>query len=490
MIDKPPELFDRYEEWQALASFAADPALGATLAVVYGRRRQGKTLTLELLAEATGGFMFTGLEQAEPLNLNALGAAYSDHLGLSAPVAFTDWQQALEAVLALGERENPVPVILDELPYLIATSPQLPSMIQSFLSPRGRARLRSRTRLVLCGSAFSVMCRLLSGSAPLRGRAVREVLFHPFGYRDAATFWGIDDPQVAVRVHALCGGTPAYRDFAGADVPRSLDDLDGWVVRNLLNSSSAFFREGRVLLAEEPSVTDLTLYYSVLSILATGRTRRSEVARALGRPDSAMAHPLTMLEKTRLVERREDVLRQKRSTFHIAEPLMRFHQLVIRPYEARLARRGQAARVWAELADTVSAQIYGPHFEQLAREWSAEYAHPRSLGGSASRVGTSEVHCHRHRRTHQLDVVAVENLPGSPSRIMAIGEVKWRGEEMDVGQLERLSHIRELLAPQATSTPLRLLLFGRSGFTKRLLAAVRERSDVELIDLDRLYYGS
>jgi hypothetical protein len=48
-LDKPQELFDRDAEWADIASFAVDPAAGATLALVYGRRRQGKTLMLELL---------------------------------------------------------------------------------------------------------------------------------------------------------------------------------------------------------------------------------------------------------------------------------------------------------------------------------------------------------------------------------------------------------------------------------------------------------
>ena len=58
----PGRLFDRDAKWAELTSFATDRALGATLAIVYGRRRQGKTLLLELLSELTAGLMFTGLK--------------------------------------------------------------------------------------------------------------------------------------------------------------------------------------------------------------------------------------------------------------------------------------------------------------------------------------------------------------------------------------------------------------------------------------------
>ena len=47
-------------------------------------------------------------------------------------------------------------------------------LIQQALRPFGRARSQTRTRLLLCGSALTVMGKLLSGTAPLRGRAGRS----------------------------------------------------------------------------------------------------------------------------------------------------------------------------------------------------------------------------------------------------------------------------------------------------------------------------
>ena len=115
---KPSELHDRVEEWGALAEFASDPADGAVLGIVYGRRRQGKTLLLELLAEATGGVAFTGLQQANAQNLADLAAVYAGFTGMPSAF-FENWAQAIEALLTVGDRlGRPVPVVLDEFPYL------------------------------------------------------------------------------------------------------------------------------------------------------------------------------------------------------------------------------------------------------------------------------------------------------------------------------------------------------------------------------------
>ena len=61
-VDKPPEMFDRDFEWSELTRFAAYSAPQATLGVVSGRRRQGKTFLLDALTAATGGVMFPATE--------------------------------------------------------------------------------------------------------------------------------------------------------------------------------------------------------------------------------------------------------------------------------------------------------------------------------------------------------------------------------------------------------------------------------------------
>ncbi len=206
---KPPELHDRIEEWAALTEFASDSDPGTVLGIVYGRRRQGKTLLLELLAEVTDGFMFTGLQQANSQNLADLAAAYAGFAGVPS-ASFGNWADALEAVATIGGRlGRPVPVVLDEFPYLVEQAPELPSVLQRVLSPRSQARSSGQVRLFLCGSAFTVMRGLLAGSAPLRGRAKLELLVQPFDFRDAADFWGVlGEPELAFRLHALVGGTP------------------------------------------------------------------------------------------------------------------------------------------------------------------------------------------------------------------------------------------------------------------------------------------
>jgi uncharacterized protein len=484
---KPERLFDRDTEWRELAEFATSDVPGAALGLVYGRRRQGKTLLLELLALELGGFMFAATQQSEAQNLADLGAAYAAYRGLRQPVVFGGYREALDELLRLGD-ERPVTVIIDEFPYLVAATPALPSYLQQALSPAGHARQHTRTRLILCGSALTTMSQLLGGGAPLRGRARLELVVRPFGYRDAAAFWDVEhDPELAFRLHALVGGTPAYQDMSGGTGPRSLAELDRWVQRRLLNPASAMFREGGLLLREEPAISDVAPYAAVLGAISAGNTRRTEIAAVLGRPASSLAHLLTGLQDIGLIEQLDDALRAKRSAFRITEPIVRLHQLVTSRYEPELVA-GRADRVWARVAHVVDGRIYGPHFEDLARQWCLYHAAEETLGGIAGAVRPTEIACREHKGGHEVDAVVIED-PGAGDRITAIGEAKDTNALVDTRQLRRLEHLRGLLPAGRVAQPPRLLLFSRAGFTQDLADEAAGRPDVELIGLERLYRG-
>lgn len=162
MKNKPDRLFDRDAEWAELAEFATSTVPGAALGLVYGRRRQGKTLLLELLAQELGGFVFAAAQQSEAQNLADLGTAFAAYRGLRQPVVFAGYRDALGELLRLGD-EHPATVIIDEFPYLVSATPALPSYLQQALSPAGYARQHTTTRMILCGSALTTMSRLLGG---------------------------------------------------------------------------------------------------------------------------------------------------------------------------------------------------------------------------------------------------------------------------------------------------------------------------------------
>lgn len=479
---KPDAVFDRDFEWRELTRFATDPAPGVTLGIVSGRRRQGKTLLLQELCAATGGFYFCATEATDADSLRLLAHAHAEHTGQRVPLALSSWEQAVDALLELG-LSGPVPVVIDEFPYLCKPAPALPSIIQKAIAPRRDLRLRSRSRLILCGSAITFMGRLLSGSAPLRGRAGLDLTVPTFDPRTAAAFWGIGDWSLAVRVHAIVGGTPAYRtDFVRNDAPSDRADFEDWVCRTVLNRASPLHKEARYLLAEEGTIRDPALYHSVLAAIAAGHTTRGGIATYIGRPADTISHPLTVLEDVGLVSREADPLRAARSHYRIAEPLITFYHAIMRPEWSRLERPDIVRAVWDDSQQRFTSQVLGPHFEQLCRWWTATHANPATLGDRPARVGSTIVNDPGGRTRHELDVIALD-----PSgRILAIGEAKF-GATMGTNHLQRLRRIRDLLATSHDVTGTRLLCFSAARFAPELAAGAPGET---LIDLSRLYTGS
>jgi AAA+ ATPase superfamily predicted ATPase len=487
MFAKPDDMFDRDAEWAALSRFAADTRAGATLGVVSGRRRQGKTFLLDALCKASDGFFFEATEAADAESLMRIGALLGDYTRAPFPPRPADWHEVLDALLKLGEG-GPVTVVIDEFPYLVKANPSLPSVIQAAFGPRREQRLRSQTRLLLCGSAMSFMGRLLSGTAPLRGRAGVEMVVQTLDYRQAARFWGIADPRLAVLLHAVVGGTPAYRDgAAGGRAPASLDDFDAWVVDNVLDRFSPLFREARYLLAEEPDIRDNALYHSVLAAVAEGNATRGGIAGYLERKSTDISHHLSVLEDAGLLVRDVDAFRPGRSVYRISEPLIVFHHAIMRPEWSRLERQGRAADVWKSSTRRFTGSVLGPRFEQIARDWAQDYAPPALLGGPVTHAGHGVVNDPERKTSHEVDVVISGNDPAGGRTLLAIGEAKWQ-EPMGAGHLTRLQRIRDLLIhtghPGAETA--KLLCFSAADFSPQLRQA-HTNGDVILIGLNEIY---
>jgi uncharacterized protein len=484
-------MFDRDVEWMELAAFASDARPGATLGVVTGRRRQGKTFLLRALCEATGGFYFAAEEATDGESLQRIGAAVATHLDLPSPLRFDSWREAVDALLSLGNA-RPVPVVIDEFPYLVQANPALPSILQNAIAPRRAEREGSRSRLLLCGSAMTFMGALLSGNAPLRGRAGLELVVPTLDYRLAARFWGVTDPVLAIKVHAVLGGTPAYRrEFARDDTPADPGDFDDWVRRTVLNPASPLFREARYLLAAEADLHDLGLYHSVLAAIADGNATRGGIATFIGKKSGDLAHPLNVLIDCGLVYRQPDAFREKQTTYEIDEPLITFYHSVMRPIWSDLAHTRNAELLWGRSQARFSGKVLGPHFEQLCRHWTRYFAPEDVSGGFPSRVAPGTVNDPANKKTCQLDVVTLGPDAQDRDAVLAIGEVKWQ-ETMGIPHLERLRYIRGLLTAQQRhgAASARLLCFSGAGFTDELTSEAARTSEIQLLTPRDLYAGA
>jgi uncharacterized protein len=489
-LHRPDDMVGREAEWSRLEEFATSGVDSASLGVVWGRRRVGKSFLLQSLVQAAGGFYYGAVRGSSAEALRELGAQVAAFQGAVAPLAFDGWDAAIGALLALGH-DREILVVLDEYPYLREHTPELDSIVQRALGPRSPGRTRSRARLILCGSAITVMSKILSGTAPLRGRAGLDLRVSPFGFRVARELHGTADLRTAFRTYGVIGGVAAYaREMAGGDVPTGPDDFDRWVCRRVLSPAAPLFSEVPFLLSEDPAISKarkINLYHAALAGIAMGNHSHGSLTNYVKISGASLAPIIDALSSAELIDRVQDPIRENRPTYHPADPLIRFHYAIIRKHQSRLARHGaDTGRIWEHLVPTFTSQLLGPCFEAAARYWTTHLAEPETLGGQPDHVGpTTLVLADGTERQLDVVVAADDAGPASERTILAIGEAK-AGERITLQHLNRLEQARSALGDRALDA--RLLLFG-ARHAPEALAAAAERSDVEAIDLERLYRG-
>lgn len=490
-MDKPTHLLDRDSEWSTLTRFVTHPDPHLRLGVVCGRRRVGKSYLLRALADAVDGLYVSAVaEEAPTIARRRFAADIARYAGLSPTLISDDagWEELLDTAIGLTIRRRGSCglLVIDELPYWMAHSPELPGLLQLLYDRSQTGHGHEGGRVILCGSAMSVMNSLLSGTKALRGRAVVELRLRPFDLPTTGEHWGIEDTATTLRLHATLGGSPGYRNLSSYPAPQNLQEFDTWITETVLNPGQALFSrsEAEYLLREDPAFTGSALHYSIINAVAAGATSPAKIGGLLERDRTALARPIELLTDAGYLDHATDPLWKRRPVLTVTDPIIRFHNLITVPYRD-LVETGASERAWREAQGTFVSRILGPHFEECARDWLRR-AGPDVLGG-ATTVGATVVNDQGGRAKHEVDVIALGATSG-PARIEILGEAKATLVRRGPADLDRLERIRTLLGVQGHDVSgTRLAVFSMEGFHPDLVSLARRRGDVLLVDLSAMF---
>ncbi|MGW4641078.1 ATP-binding protein [Sphaerisporangium sp. NPDC004334] len=490
-MSKPSHLLARDSEWALLSEFLLHPDPHLRLGVLSGRRRVGKSYLLRALADSADGLYVSAVTEEGPVAARRRFAAdIARYAGVGSDLFRDDvgWEPLLDSAISLTRQRRGASglLIIDELPYWMRHSPELPGLLQLLYDRSQTGHGHDGGRVILCGSAMSVMTTLLSGTKALRGRAAVDMRLHPFDLVTTARHWGIDDPGTALRLHATLGGSPGYRALTSSLPPQSVQEFDRWVSATILNPGQALYSrsEAEYLLREDPQFTGSALHYAIINAVATGATSPAKIGGLLERDRTSLSRPLEMLRSSGYLEYSTDPLWERRPLITIADPIIRFHNLITVP-RRDLIETGDSLRAWRESQPTFVSRILGPHFEECSREWLRR-ADP-SLRGGTSVVASTVVNDQGGRAKHEIDVISVKRSSGRAT-VGLIGEAKATLVRRGPADLERLDRMKEILGGQGHDvTGTRLAIFSMEGFQADLVSTARRRGDVLLVGLPTLF---
>jgi len=433
----------------------------AELAVVYGRRRLGKTsLVKKALEDRENAVFYQARQKTRDLQLEQFVAAAADVFPGIEDIR-PEWERLFRY---LGDRD--AIVVLDEFPYLIEQDESLPSVVQALFDHEFD---ESETTFVLVGSSISMMEEAtLLGDSPLYGRTsltldIRELSF------DAATAFLPDDATAdeAVRAWSVFGGVPYYLEELDAD--RSLGEN---IQETVLTRHGSLRNEPEYVLRME--LTEPTRYFSILEAIAGGATGRNEIAGATGIEYNQLSTYLDRLSRLRLINRHVPVTekpeRSKRSQYRLRDPLFRFWFRFLYGSADRYDQFGDDA--YDRLVEPELADFVAPAFEQLCCDalWA--------LYGETPIVDVGQW----WYQDHEIDVVGLTD-----GETIVVGECKYQDAPLDYGALASLEqHVEELRwQPSGSGTrTVEYALFSRSGFTDSVQETAAGRNGVRLFTID------
>lgn len=400
---------NRSHELAALSTWW-DEAPRGQIALVWGRRRVGKTALVNAFAQGRPTVFHTGAGRPARDELRVLsraaGAAFAGTLRDPVARSFLDWEDALEALAGVAA-EEPLLLVLDELPELLRASPELPGVLRAFWD---RARERTRLRILLCGSAVRVMRAIEEERAPLYGRIDLSLAVHPFAPHETAAMLSELTPVDRARAWGIVGGVPLYLTWWD-----QRGDLRANLERLVCRPGARLLEEGRLVLATEGDTGELG--QRVLRAIAAGRTKHHEIERAVG---SEPTRTLERLIELRLVERIVPVTemgsRTRRRSYRIADNYLAFWLGLVEPYRAEI-ERGLGRTILSPLIDQLDDHM-GGRWEEAFRAHLRRLAAAGSLPPEIVRIGAfwSE------RPPVEIDAVA---LAGRREEAVLAGEAKW-----------------------------------------------------------------
>ena len=438
---------------------------GFVMTVLYGRRRIGKTKLINKFIHDHDckSISFTAVERGETELLSMMTESVLNVLSpeLVGNISFNNFENLLDYIGQYAEKERII-FFIDEYPYLAKQCPYIQSILQKQIDTKWK---NGNLFFIICGSLVSFMKdEVLAETAPLHGRSDLELKLRPFNYIETAEFLdGYTNEDKAI-CYGLTNGVAKY--IEQFDVSESLE-------QNIIEqfySVGGYFSEEQIKTVIGNDKKNPALYNSIISAVATGHTKNSEIASYVGVDE--VTYPLKVLVNAELLERRV----AKKPYYILNDSMLEFwFRYVNRATSLINADNGESyyfSSVKEHLHD-----FMGKVFEKMAKEYLLSRAGLDGFPVLTDITDYQDTVLDEDRKQKQIEI---DLLGRNGKQILLVGECKFKNEQFDKTEYEKLmDKIKYIPA----SNPL-VCVFSLGGFSEY----VKENAKgCKLITLDDMY---
>lgn len=437
-------------------------------AVIYGRRRVGKTALINKFIDNKNAIYFMGVESNAKQNLENLSKSIMEYVsGTEIDSIFSSFQSALEYVFKLAEKERII-LAIDEYPYVARSSKSLASTLQLLID---KYKDKSKLMLILCGSSMSYMEEhVLAYKAPLYGRRTAQMKLAPFDFEETCRYFKNFSDEDKALIYGVVGGTPQY--LLQIDDNLSVEEN---IKNTFLNPVSFLYEEPINLLKQE--VREPAIYTAVIAAIATGASRMSEISGKVGEDTNVCSMYLKNLINLGIVQKETPYGEKasRKSVYSIEDNMFRFWYRFVFENNSIIAR-GAADLVYKRIEPQLSDYM-GKVFEEICRQ----YLWKQLLSGNCpvefASLGRWWGNNPKEKRQEEIDIMGEQD-----KNTALFAECKWTNEKVDLGVLETLMGRSNLFQYKKKH----FCLFAKTGFTKGCIDKTSKMGNVTLVAYEEI----
>lgn len=422
------KFYDRRTEMALLNATWEQSKRSACFTVMVGRRRIGKTaLLLESFKENKYLYLFVS-RRNEALLCAQFQNDAEKALGLRLFGNITQFRDLFEQLMIYATKEN-VTLIIDEFQEFERVNPAIFSDIQNLWD---QYKQDAKINFIVCGSIYSMMMKLFEDTKePLFGRLTSKIILKPFSVSVIKEILGDYNahftPEDLLCLYTLTGGVAKYITLfmeAGATTVKQM-------LQYVTRPDSPFLGEGKELLIAEFG-KEYGTYFSILQLIASGKTSQAEVDSIIGKNTGAY---LVNLEKNySLISKNKPLFSKpesRKARWVIIDNYLRFWFRFIVPNQSLLEMgRHDLLR---EYIENNYVQYSGLLLEKYFREKMAERERVTEIGNYWDTKGQ-----------HEIDLIALNTL----DKTATVVEIKRNPQKINLSALkEKATVIHKELSP-------------------------------------------
>ena len=399
-----------------------------TFTAIYGRRRLGKSTLIKRVITDNDIYYLADESESSAQRILLSKVVAQKFAGFD-KVTYPDWETMFRSINYRTDEK--FTLVLDELPYMVKQSPELPSVLQKLLDEK-----QLKYNLVVCGSSQNMMYGLiLDESSPIYGRADVVMKFTPIKLPYLQEALNLTAEQ-AIEEYSVWGGVPRYWELR--ENHSSFDDA---IWTEALSVNGTLYDEPVKLFKDD--VQDIVKTATIMSFVGVGANRMSEIASRSNEPATNLSRPIKKLIDLGFLCKDmpfdADEEKSKKTLYKIADPFVDFHFRFVVPMRSFI-ELDRKAPIELELQ-----QHLGEHtskwWEIICRDAVTGNMIEGTIYGVAKRWWGTVLDNEKQPHQIELDVVA-ESID---KKKILIGECKWTSGE-DATVLEnRLRWIASML---------------------------------------------